>query len=259
MRRPLAVLATLVVLLGGSRLTSAQTDEIQVYDATLTAPGKFNLTLHNNFTPKGLDEPAFQGAVVSNRSLNGVPEWAYGITEWLEGGLYLPLYSIGNTGTGTRTMLNGAKLRILFAVPHAADRRFFYGANFEFSYNARHWAPTRFASELRPIVGWHFHRVDVIVNPILDTLYTGAKNIRFAPCARVAYNLPRSAWAIAAEEYADLGPLHAFDPLSRQSQQIYAVVDRQSKTVNIEAGVGFGLTAGSDGLTLKLMLSRDLN
>jgi hypothetical protein len=36
-------------------------------------------------------------------------------------------------------------------------------------------------------------------------------------------------------------------------------MDHKSKLVDIEAGVGVGLTAGSDRVTLKLMLSRDLN
>jgi len=36
-------------------------------------------------------------------------------------------------------------------------------------------------------------------------------------------------------------------------------MDHKSKIVDIEAGVGLGLTAGSDQVTLKLMLSRDLN
>jgi len=47
---------------------------------------------------------------------------------------------------------------------------------------------------------------------------------------------------------------------NQQWQQIWAVVDRKAeKWVSIEAGVGFGLTGGSDKVTLKLMLSRDLN
>src|SRR3954469_10461371 len=72
----------------------AQTDEIQVYDGGLAPVGTFNLTLHNNFTPKGIKTPAFPGAVTSDKSLNGVPEWALGVTRWFEAGLYLPLYSI---------------------------------------------------------------------------------------------------------------------------------------------------------------------
>jgi hypothetical protein len=63
---------------------------------------------------------------------------------------------------------------------------------------------------------------------------------------------------LAGEEYVDLGPLNHFFSPSQQSHQIYAVVDHPGKFVNIEAGVGFGLTSASDKVTLKLILSRDL-
>ena len=125
-----------VILLSIPALASAQTDEIQVYDGGLAAVGTFNLTLHNNFTPRGLTTPAFPGAVIADKSFNGVPEWALGVTPWFEAGLYLPLYSRDKeTGWG----LDGFKLRALFAVPNADDRTFFYGANFEFSFNAKRW------------------------------------------------------------------------------------------------------------------------
>src|SRR5579872_1919677 len=74
-------------------LVRAQTDEIQVYDAAIAEKGKINLMVHNNFTPDGRKTPAFPGAVESNGALVGVAEWAYGVTNWFEQGLYLPLYS----------------------------------------------------------------------------------------------------------------------------------------------------------------------
>src|SRR6266536_4266524 len=49
------------------RVASAQTDEIQVYDGGLAPPGVFNLTLHSNFTPRGVKTPAFPGAVVADQ------------------------------------------------------------------------------------------------------------------------------------------------------------------------------------------------
>jgi hypothetical protein len=251
--RALAVIG--IALLVAPARTFAQTDEIQVYDAAIAGKGKFNLMLHNNFTPDGLKTPAFPGALVPDRSLNGVPEWAYGAADWFEAGLYLPLYSISKDRGAT---LNGFKLRALFVKAHADDRTFFYGMNFEFSVNARHWDPKRITSEVRPIIGWHLHPVDIIVNPILDTSYDGFKNLDFAPAVRAAYNFSPQ-WAAAAEEYADYGPLRQFYPASEQYHQIFGVVDRTSKILNIEAGVGFGLNAASDKLTLKLMLSRDLN
>jgi hypothetical protein len=56
----------------------AQTDEIQVYDATISEPGQFSVEFHNNFTPIGRTQPDFPGGTVPNHRLNGVPEWAYG-------------------------------------------------------------------------------------------------------------------------------------------------------------------------------------
>lgn len=38
-------------------LADAQTDEIRVYDASIAAPGIFNLTWHNNYTPSGAGTP----------------------------------------------------------------------------------------------------------------------------------------------------------------------------------------------------------
>jgi hypothetical protein len=249
----LVVMVLSVVAVPGA--ASAQTDEIQVYDGGLAPVGVFNLTLHNNFTPSGIKEPAFPGAVVSDKSLNGVPEWALGVTNWFEGGLYLPLYSRDNTdGWG----INGVKLRALFAVPHADDRKFFYGANFEFSYNAKRWDTTRYTSEIRPIIGWHFSKTDLIVNPILDTSYDGLSSLDFAPSVRLAYNVSKQL-AIAAEEYADYGPLKGFYSGSEQFHQLYGVVDYSAKWMDIEAGLGFGLTDASDNCTFKVILSRDLN
>jgi hypothetical protein len=234
----------------------AQTDEIQVYDAAIAEKGKFNLMVHNNFTPAGLKTPAFPGAVVSDRALVGVAEWAYGVTDWFEQGLYLPLYSYSKNDGAT---FNGFKLRWLFVKPHAAEQKFFYGVNFEFSVNQKQWDPRHFSSEVRPIIGWHLHPVDIIVNPIMDTSYTGGlKSLDFAPAGRVAYNFSPK-WAGAVEEYADYGPLRQIYPAGEQSHQVWAVVDHTTKFVNIEAGVGFGVTAASDRVTLKLMLSRDLN
>ena len=249
-----ALACSLAVGLGGAAIAVAQTDEIQVYDGGVAVPGVFNLTLHNNVVVRGLETPAFPGGVTADKSWNGVPEWAVGVTKWFEAGLYLPLYTRDQElGWG----LNGLKLRTLFVVPNADQRRFVYGSNFEFSFNAERWDATRFTSEIRPIIGWRAKRVEVFFNPILDTAYDGLKNLDFAPCLRVALDVGQ-AWALALEEYADLGPLRGFHALADQSHQLYAVVDHRG-ALELEAGIGIGLTHASDPLTFKLILSYDLN
>lgn len=245
----------LLLAFGGvSDVALAQTDEIQVYNGDLAEPGVFNLTWHNNFTPDGIKPPQFPGAITSNKSFNGVTEWAYGITDWFEGGLYLPLYS-HDDHLGWK--IDGFKLRSLFAVPHAGDRRFFYGVNFEFSVNARWWDAKRFSSEVRPIVGWHLDKVDLIVNPIVDTEYDGFKNLEFVPAMRAAY-IASKRWTVGLEDYSDFGTVSNFAPISSQAHQLYGVLD-YSGALDIEAGVGVGLTDSSDRLQFKLIVARDLN
>lgn len=233
----------------------AQTDEIEIYNAEIAPQGVANLTLHDNYTFSGLKVPRFPGGLVPDHTLNGVPEWAYGVADWFEQGLYLPLYSIASNRGAT---LNGFKIRELFVVPDAAQQPFFYGINFEFSYNAKHWDPNRFSSEMRPIVGWHLGPVDLIFNPIFDNPFKGAKNLDFAPENRIAYNFSPK-WALAVENYSDFGAVQHILPGNQQSQQVFGVVDFNGEPVQIEAGLGWGLTAGSDRLVAKLILSRDLN
>jgi hypothetical protein len=250
------VFAALFLAACGVGSAAAQTDEIQVYDGGIAEPGIFNLTWHNNYTPVGLKTPAFPGGLINNRNLNGVTEWAYGVTDWFEAGLYLPLYSVSGSRGPT---INGGKIRFLFAVPHAAERKFFYAANFEFSHNAKHWDPNTYTSEIRPIIGWHLKPWDIIINPIMDnSWYGGFKSLEFVPSERVAYNINKK-WAVAVEEYADYGKFRAFAPMRQQFHQAWGVVDHDAKYFHIEAGIGIGLTAVSDRVTVKLMFSKDLN
>jgi hypothetical protein len=254
-RRRFMFLTVALALVAVPTIGSAQTDEIQVYDAEIAEPGVINLMWHQNFTPDGLKSPAFPGAIISDHSYNGVPELAFGITPWFEQGLYLPVYSVSK---GRGSTLDSVKLRELFARPHAGDHTFLYGINFEFSYNASYWDVRHFTSEIRPIIGLHLHPWDIIINPILDTDWTGVRNYFFAPAIRLAYNYSPK-WTFAAEHYANYGPLRQFETGSGQYHALWAVVDHTSKIMDVEAGVGFGLTPATDKVTLKLMLSRDIH
>jgi hypothetical protein len=246
-----------IVALATPAAVFAQTDEIQVYNAEIEELGMFNLLIHTNYTPIGRKTADFPGGIIPNQSVNGAAEWAYGVSAWFEQGLYMPLYSPYSQGRGAS--LNGFKLRELFVRPHAHDHTFFYGVNFEFGVNARYWKQRRLSSEVRPIVGLHLHPVDFIFNPIVDTAYAGGLGgLEFLPTTRLAYNF-NDKWAVALEEYADLGQLDHFVSPHNQFHEIWAVMNRSGKGLSIETGVGLGLTAASDRLTFKLMLSRDLN
>ncbi len=249
-----AVALSLTLSLSYITTAQAQGDEIQVYDGGLADPGVFNLTWHNNYTISGAKEPEFTGAYAANHALNGVTEWAYGVNNWWEVGLYLPLYTISDSST----RMNGFKLRTLFATPNATDRHFFYGLGIELSSNAKSWDQTRITSEFRPIVGWHLGKIDVIFNPIIDTAYDGLDQLVFAPSTRFAYNATKE-WAFALEEYADFGLLNDFSKSSEQSHQLFGVIDYAGSAFEVQAGLGFGLTQASDNTVFKLIVAHDFN
>src|SRR3954468_22957660 len=138
-------------------------DEIQVYNAGIAAPGQFTIQQHLNYIALGQKDPPFPGGFASHGSLNGTPEFAYGVTDWWEVGLYLP-FAVQN-----RQFLSDAfKLRTLFVSPNAGQRDFFYGINFEFSNETPKFSQTRFGMEIRPIIGVRQGDWELIVNPIVD-------------------------------------------------------------------------------------------
>jgi len=244
----------LICLVACPIAASAQTDEIQVYNAEIASPGELTLTLHNNYTPDGLQQPAFPGAFAPNRALNGVPEFGYGAEPWLELGMYLPVYSVL---PGGHYYVESSKLRALFVVPDAHKRSFFYGMNFELSHNAARWEEHATSGEIRPIIGIRSGPVDFIVNPILDTGFDGFGRLDFAPCERIAYNISEK-WALAVEHYADLGKLRQLLPGNEQSESLFAVIDYNGKT-GVEFGIGHGLNDATNKVVIKLMLSWSLH
>jgi hypothetical protein len=148
-------------------------------------------------------------------------------------------------------------LRTLFVSPDAANREVFYGMNFEFSFNTAHWGERRYTSEIRPIIGTHLGKFDFIFNPIVDNSWDGVANLEFVPETRVAMRIAEGA-KLALEEYGDFGRVSHFLPSSKQSHQLFAVVDKSTKWVDVELGLGAGLTGASDHRVIKLILSKDL-
>src|SRR5438270_128007 len=70
---------------------AALPDEIQVYTSDINKKGEFGLELHVNTTPSGRSTPDFPGEIAPAHGWRLTPEFSYGITPALEGGLYLPL------------------------------------------------------------------------------------------------------------------------------------------------------------------------
>jgi len=207
-------------------------DEIQIYNAQIAAVGQWTFEQHLNYTLNGRKEPDFPSGLVPNHALNGTPEFAYGMTDWWEVGFYIPFAISG----GGALLSNGAKVRSLFAVPHAGERNFFYGINLEFSYETPPFSETRFASEIRPIIGVRNKEWEFIVNPIVDIGFGALGEADFLPAARLARNLGNDRF-IGVEYYTDLGRIGDFLPFEQQRHEVFAVTDFKLADFDIELGL----------------------
>lgn len=229
-------------------------DEIQVYNAEIAKVGQWTLQQHLNYAINGRKEPDFPGGLIPHHALNGTPELAYGITEWWELGFYAP-FAVNEQG---RFYSDGVKVRQLFVVPNAAERTFFYGVNFEVSYATPKFSETQWNFEIRPIIGVRKDDYEFIVNPIVDIGFGSKGDAVFAPAARIARNFGRD-FALGVEYYTELGPFQHFLPFNEQQHNIFGVVDFKVGRFDVNAGIGYGLTGGSDRLIAKLIIGTDLN
>ena len=245
--RPLSVLAgaALSMVLGQPAWAI---DEIQVYNASIAAVGQFTIEQHLNYVALGLKDPPFPGGLVSNHSLNGTPEFAYGLTDWWEVGLYLP-FAVQDQ----KFLSDSFKLRTLFVSPHADQRDFFYGVNLEFSNTTPPFAQTRFALEVRPIIGVRNADYEFIVNPIVDAGFGKLGELDFAPAARLARKLAPDTF-LGLEYYADFGEIGNMPKLADQQHTLFLVTDFKLGVVDVDFGVGYGLTPSSDRWVIKTII-----
>ena len=224
-------------------------DEIQVYNAEIAEVGQWTYEQHFNYAAVGQTQPEVPGGFSSNHSLQGTPEFAYGITDWWEGGFYIP-FAVDGSG---QLLSDGAKIRSLFVVPDAAERSFFYGVNFELGYEMPRFASTPWGLEIRPIIGVRNSGWEFIANPIVDLSFGSGGEADFAPALRLARNLGND-WYVGLEYYGDFGKIGDFLPLQQQSQQLFAVTDFKVSVVDVELGVGYGFTPGSDRAVAKAII-----
>jgi len=224
------------------------TDEIQVYNAGIAQAGQFTIQQHLNYIPLGIKDPPFPGGLASHHSLNGTPEFAYGVTDWWEVGLYLP-FSVQDQ----KFYSDSFKLRSLFVTPHADQRGFFYGVNFEISNETPPFAQTRFALEIRPIIGIRNAEYEFIVNPIVDIGFGKYGEADFAPAARLAKKLAPDLYA-GFEYYSDFGKIGDFKTVSEQQHTLFAVTDFKAGIFDVNFGVGYGLRSASDRWVVKSII-----
>jgi len=242
-----SALAALVPVLAAAALP----DEIQVYTSDINKQGDFGLELHVNTTPSGRSTPDFPGEIPPARGWRVTPEFSYGITPSLEGGLYLPFLH----GEGGRDRFGGPKLRLKW-MPLRVDEEgngAFAGLNFEYAWISSALEQATRAMEVRPIIGWRDADWLVAVNPILGFDFAGPDKggrPNFSPSLKVARRVVEGLDA-GFEYYSELGKVNRFLPRSEQAHTLYLAFDVDRKPWVFNFGIGRGLNGATDRWTVK--------
>jgi len=78
-------------------------------------------------------------------------------------------------------------------------------------------------------------------------------SLDFAAAARAAYNFSEIC-AAALEHYANYGRLSQLEPISRQFQTLFAVVDYKGEPLSAEFGTAMASRRAPDALIVRLIL-----
>jgi hypothetical protein len=252
MRGMLALAFGAALLFRASIAQALDPFEIQVYDGSINAPGVAGIELHANTVVSGL-RAARPPELPPNHQTHLTIEPAVGITGWWEVGAYLQSSVQGDDSY----RFAGAKLRSKVIRPAGPSDRLRLGVNVEVSWLPEAYDADRWGAEVRPIAGWTGAqgRVALAFNPIID-VSLGGKDHKPAlePALSAAYVI-RGLLSIGIEYYANFGAIGDWLPIAAQEHYLFEVVNVLAwKSLEINAGIGEGLTGASNDLVAKTIL-----
>ena len=248
------VAAGIAILMRPSVARAVDPFEIQVYDATVPPPRTAGVELHMNSVVSG-SRASVPPELPLHHQSHFTLEPSVGLTDWWEVGAYLQTALLPDGSFEYA----GSKLRTKFVAPARAASAFNWGVNLEVSRLPEHYDRDRWGAEIRPIVTWSSARgaAYVSINPILDISLAGmgaSDPPSFEPAATVCYVLD-GILSVGLEYYANFGPIGRWSPIGEQEHYFFEVVNvLRWKRIEINAGVGEGLTEGSNPFVAKAIL-----
>jgi hypothetical protein len=251
--RVLGVLLPACLLVTSVAAHAALQDEIQVYDDAINAKGEYSLELHLNTTPNGIKTGNYNGEVLTNGNTRITPEFAYGLGNGFELGLYLN--TVVNNG---RWDYAGYKARLKWLPILEKDGYpFFAGVNVEVGNVLYQYDQSRYGAEARFILGKHVDKWLFVVNPIFGHALSQpyrTEGPNFAMAARVSRDVTPEL-ALGVEYYSDIGLINQTIAYQQTGQAAFLMMYWDGKPFSFQFGVGKGLTQNTDSLTVKGIIS----
>jgi hypothetical protein len=248
--------------------------EIQVYPS-VTIPPKVLLTeLHSNYTVQG-------GTTVQNGFLptqgqeHETIELTQGIKDWAEVGFYI--FTEEENGTGVQWV--GDHIRPRVRAPDRWNLPVGLSVSNEIGYARAPYSNPTWSWQIMPIIDkaigkwygsvnttlvWDIHSVPPprTYTPVERDAYyrdVAPKGVTFGPAATITYQ-PNKYYNFGLEYYGYYGGLNHIVSLHNQQQQFFPAINLfLSPKWEINAGVGWGATASTDHLIVKVILGHYFN
>jgi hypothetical protein len=221
--------------------------EIQVYDGTSDAPGVAGLELHVNDVASGRTS-ATPPERPPNHQAHFTLEPSLGLTRSWEIGGYLQTALLPDG----QFDIAGVKLRSKLVTPPDWRPRWRLGCNVELSWLRATYEAAQWGAEVRPIVAWEDAHWHFAANPIVEVSLTGGAPA-LAPALMALFKLG-PVLTLGVEYYGDIGPATSPLPGRDQEHYLFEVVNILTGDLDINAGIGEGLTARSNTLVAKVIL-----
>ena len=240
--------ALLCIAALNSRALAIDFYEIQIYPAQTTPAGALQLELHSNTVTTAIGSEAH--AELDPYQIHETLEATYGLTPHIEIGQYLCTAKLSNGNYE----YSGGRTKLHFGVAAADSWPLQLGGNLELGYMRRAAQDNPLTFELRPIAQARFGKVFIVANLVFEKPFQGPgthKGMTFAPSGQIAYDL--ADWVSPAlEYYGDIGALAHLPGLEKQAHFILPALNFHFLAqLELNLGVGFGMTRASNGTVLK--------
>jgi hypothetical protein len=221
--------------------------EIQIYGVDTAPKDHLTLELHSNSVTTATGTSAKEE--LNPYQIHETVEATFGVLRWLEVGQYLATAKLDNG----QYDYAGARTKVHFGVPQSADWPIEVGGNLELDYMRFAAEENPLSLEMRPIVEKKIGRLTLIGNFAFEKPFNGPgnKGLALSPSSEIDYRL--LAWLEPGlEYYGDLGPLAEMPSVQQQQHFIVPALNfLLIPRLELNLGVGVGLTRASNGLFLK--------
>jgi hypothetical protein len=226
--------------------------EIQIYSVDTAPRGHLTLELHSNTVTTATGQAAH--AAMNPYQVHETLEATYGLFEHIELGQYLATAKLSNG----EYEYAGSRTKCHFGINDPEKSPVAFGGNIELDYMRRAAEENPFGLEVRPIIESRLRRFDIIANLAFEKPFSGPgthQGVQFDPSGEIMYDHLFSWVSPAIEYYGDMGALaHLPDVQYQQHFLVPAVNLELDPRLEINLGVGFGLTRASNGVFLKSIL-----